>query len=69
MLTTARRSRLELTNLNSKYFFGPTVNFCVKMNKEAPPNGIIIGSDLHMTLNLSLDCYKVTTLRKLKECM
>ncbi len=27
--------------------FGTTVNFCAKINKNAPPNGIVIGSDLH----------------------
>ena len=26
--------------------FGTTVNFCAKINKNAPPNGIVIGSDL-----------------------
>jgi two-component system, OmpR family, response regulator ChvI len=26
--------------------FGPTLNFCSKMNKTAPANGIVIGSDL-----------------------
>jgi CheY-like chemotaxis protein len=31
--------------------FGPTVNFCVKINKKAPPNGIVIGSDLYTTLS------------------
>jgi class 3 adenylate cyclase/CheY-like chemotaxis protein len=31
--------------------FGPTVNFCAKINKKAPPNGIVIGSDLHTTLS------------------
>lgn len=30
--------------------FGPTVNFCAKINKRAPPNDIVIGSDLHMAL-------------------
>jgi class 3 adenylate cyclase/CheY-like chemotaxis protein len=27
--------------------FGTTVNFCAKINKNAPPNGIVIGSDLY----------------------
>jgi CheY-like chemotaxis protein len=31
--------------------FGPTVNYCAKINKKAPPNGIVIGSDLHTTLS------------------
>ena len=30
--------------------FGPTVNYCAKLNKKAPINGIVIGSDLHTTL-------------------
>jgi two-component system response regulator ChvI len=28
--------------------FGPTINFCAKINKRAPENGIIIGDDLHI---------------------
>ena len=27
--------------------FGTTVNFCSRINKKAPPNGIVIGSDLY----------------------
>ena len=27
--------------------FGTTVNFCARINKNAPPNGIVIGSDLY----------------------
>lgn len=27
--------------------FGTTVNFCSKINKNAPPNGIVVGSDLY----------------------
>ncbi len=27
--------------------FGTTVNFCAKINKNAPPNGMVIGSDLY----------------------
>jgi class 3 adenylate cyclase/CheY-like chemotaxis protein len=27
--------------------FGTTVNFCSRINKNAPPNGIVIGSDLY----------------------
>ena len=50
---SADYGRTESARTNESKFqdlFGPTVNFCVKMNKRAPPNGIIIGSDLHMTL-------------------
>jgi two-component system response regulator ChvI len=31
---------------NSYDLFGPTINFCAKMNRRAPPNGIVIGADL-----------------------
>lgn len=31
--------------------FGPTINFCAKMNKSAPPNGIAIGADLWRIVN------------------
>lgn len=31
---------------NSYDLFGPTINFCAKINKKAPPNGIAIGGDL-----------------------
>jgi two-component system, OmpR family, response regulator ChvI len=31
--------------------FGPTVNFCAKINKLAPENGIIIGNDLHIIVS------------------
>jgi two-component system, OmpR family, response regulator ChvI len=33
--------------VSSSYdLFGPTINFCAKINKKAPPNGIAIGADL-----------------------
>jgi two-component system, OmpR family, response regulator ChvI len=31
--------------------FGPTLNFCSKMNKNAPANGIVIGGDLWRIVN------------------
>lgn len=31
--------------------FGPTVNFCAKINKLAPENGIIIGDDLQIIIS------------------
>ncbi len=31
--------------------FGPTINFCAKINKKAPPNGIAIGADLWRIVN------------------
>jgi CheY-like chemotaxis protein/class 3 adenylate cyclase len=39
-------------DLNSSYdLFGPTLNFCNKINKKAPPNGIAIGADLWRIVN------------------
>jgi CheY-like chemotaxis protein/class 3 adenylate cyclase len=38
--------------VNSSYdLFGPTLNFCNKINKKAPPNGIAIGADLWRIVN------------------
>jgi two-component system, OmpR family, response regulator ChvI len=38
--------------LNGSYdLFGPTLNFCNKINKKAPPNGIAIGADLWRIVN------------------
>ena len=38
--------------LNDSYdLFGPTLNFCNKINKKAPPNGIAIGADLWRIVN------------------
>jgi CheY-like chemotaxis protein/class 3 adenylate cyclase len=39
----------EITN--SYDLFGPTLNFCTKINKKAPPNGIAIGADLWRIVN------------------
>jgi two-component system, OmpR family, response regulator ChvI len=36
---------------NSYDLFGPTINFCAKMNRRAPPNGIAIGADLWRIVN------------------
>jgi class 3 adenylate cyclase/ActR/RegA family two-component response regulator len=36
---------------NSYDLFGPTVNFCAKINKKTPPNGIAIGGDLRTIVN------------------
>jgi len=36
---------------NSYDLFGPTINFCAKMNRRAPPNGIAIGADLWRIIN------------------
>ena len=41
--------------------FGPTLNFCNKINKKAPPNGIAIGADLWRIVNsfptIAEQCY------------
>ncbi len=47
---SAEYGRVEVakSDRSSSYdLFGTTVNFCVKINKSAPPNGIVIGSDLY----------------------
>jgi two-component system, OmpR family, response regulator ChvI len=51
---SADYGRVEFARSEGSTFydlFGPTVNFCAKINKKAPPNGIVIGSDLHTTLS------------------
>ena len=41
-----------LGEISSSYdLFGPTINFCAKINKKAPPNGIAIGADLWRIVN------------------
>src|SRR6185369_13059803 len=38
--------------LNGSYdLFGPTLNFCSKINKKAPSNGIAVGADLWRIVN------------------
>jgi two-component system, OmpR family, response regulator ChvI len=38
--------------ISSSYdLFGPTINFCAKINKKAAPNGIAIGADLWRIIN------------------
>lgn len=38
--------------ISSSYdLFGPTINFCAKINKKAAPNGIAIGADLWRIVN------------------
>jgi len=38
--------------ISSSYdLFGPTINFCAKINKKAPPNGIAIGADMWRIVN------------------
>ena len=48
--------------------FGTTVNFCARINKNAPPNGIVIGSDLYTIVSsfpALADRYKI---KKLANC-
>jgi two-component system, OmpR family, response regulator ChvI len=50
---SADYGRVEFAKSEGSTFndlFGPTVNFCAKINKQAPINGIVIGSDLHTTI-------------------
>ncbi|MDW0239489.1 MAG: response regulator [Nitrososphaeraceae archaeon] len=52
---SADYGKLEVASsgeINSSYdLFGPTLNFCTKINKKAPPNGIAIGGDLWRIVN------------------
>lgn len=43
-------TRVQLNNFDNEDLFGSTVNFCSKINSHAPPNGIIIGSDLYQVI-------------------
>ena len=48
--------------------FGTTVNFCAKINKNAPPNGIVIGSDLYTIVSsfpALADRYKIQEIGEL----
>jgi two-component system, OmpR family, response regulator ChvI len=52
---SADYGKLEVASsgeINNSYdLFGPTLNFCTKINKKAPPNGIAIGADLWRIVN------------------
>lgn len=52
---SADYGKLEVASsgeINGSYdLFGPTLNFCTKINKKAPPNGIAIGADLWRIVN------------------
>ena len=48
--------------------FGTTINFCAKINKNAPPNGIVIGSDLYTIVSsfpALADRYKIQEIGEL----
>jgi hypothetical protein len=43
----------SLTSTNED-LFSPTVSICAKINSMAPPNGMVIGSDLYQIIKSSL---------------
>ena len=47
--------------------FGPTINFCAKINKKAPPNGIAIGADLWRIVNSFPELGKRYHFQEIKE--
>ena len=47
---SADYGRVEIARSSTSSFedlYGPTINFCSKINLEASPNGIVIGNDLY----------------------
>ena len=42
---SVRVAKLSTSSIND--IFGPTVNKCAKLNRSAPPNGLIIGEDFY----------------------
>jgi CheY-like chemotaxis protein len=63
--------KLEVANsgeiINSYDLFGPTLNFCVKINKKAPPNGIAVGADLWRVVNSFANLAKLFYFQEVKE--
>ena len=54
--------------VSSSYdLFGPTINFCAKINKKAPSNGIAIGADLWRIVNSSPKLAKRYHFKEIKE--
>lgn len=54
--------------INSSYdLFGPTLNFCTKINKKAPPNGIAVGADLWRIVNSFPNLAKQFDFQEVKE--
>src|ERR1044072_3910125 len=54
--------------ISSSYdLFGPTINFCAKINKKAPPNGIAIGADLWRIINSFSSLAKRYHFQEIKE--
>ena len=54
--------------ISSSYdLFGPTINFCAKINKKAPPNGIAIGADLWRIVSSFPKLAKLYHFQEIKE--
>src|SRR6478672_11748278 len=54
--------------VSSSYdLFGPTINFCAKINKKAPSNGIAIGADLWRIVNSTPRLAKRYHFKEIKE--
>jgi len=68
---SADYGKLEIAmsgEISSSYdLFGPTINFCSKINKKAPPNGIAIGADLWRIVNSFPGFGKRYHFREIKE--
>jgi two-component system, OmpR family, response regulator ChvI len=68
---SADYGKLEIAmsgEISSSYdLFGPTINFCAKINKKAPPNGIAIGADLWRIVNSFPGFGKRYHFREIKE--
>lgn len=50
---SADYGRVEIARSSTSSFedlYGPTINFCSKINLEASPNGIVIGNDLYRVI-------------------
>ncbi|HXW12816.1 MAG TPA: response regulator, partial [Nitrososphaeraceae archaeon] len=66
---SADYGKLEVASeISGSYdLFGPTLNFCAKINKMAPPNGIAIGADLWTIVNSFPKLAKRYHFREIKE--
>lgn len=66
---SADYGKLEVASeISGSYdLFGPTLNFCAKINKKAPPNGIAIGADLWRIVNSFQKISRRYRFREIKE--
>ncbi len=68
---SADYGKLEVASsgeISSSYdLFGPTLNFCTKINKKAPPNGIAVGADLWRIVNSFPNLAKRFDFQEVKE--